>query len=374
MVRDEVNNPGLPSWLSLGNQFRCNPLTGHMIQVSTERLSRAWGGEVSQPPEEKIPKHDPDCPFCPGNKRAGGRISPTNIGDYPYAFVNDTQALNPHAIDDPPVTYEDYRDPTGLYHAIPAYGECEVIIHHPDHSRTLSTVPESHAVSVFRLWADRYRALGEEPYISTVNIFENFLFGSSMRHPHNQLWAPSIVPPIQQTILANLSTYRKEKNDYLLQVIVREERRIRERVVFENTDFICIVPFWAEWPFEMMIIPRTARNSLLDLNETELENFTDAYRRAINRLNNLFGIDCPYSTGLYQAPTDGGRHDEGMFHLMFRPPVLRDIRTKKWMVGYELMAMIQRDLTPEAAAFLLRNPQGWEDFKDEFVHHKSSSG
>jgi UDPglucose--hexose-1-phosphate uridylyltransferase len=286
------------------------------------------------------------------------------MGDYPYVFTNDTRALSPKTMDDPA---RETEDSTGLFRAVPAYGECEVVIHHPDHNQTLSTVPASLAVRVFRLWTDRYRELGKRPYVRTVNIFENFLFGSSMRHPHNQIWATSIVSIVQQTMLSNLSAYRKERKDHLLQILVKEELRLRDRVVFENTDFVCIVPFWAEWPFEMMIIPKTVKNSLIDLDETELESFADAYREAVSRLNNLFGADCPYSTGLYQAPTDGLSHDEGIFHLMFRPPVLRDIRTRKWMVGYELMAMIQRDLTPEAAAFLLRNPQGWEDFRDRHI-------
>ena len=118
-----------------------------------------------------------------------------------------------------------------------------------------------------------------------------------------------------------------------------------------------MVPFWAVWPFEMIIVPRKPKNSLLDLNESEFLNFTDAYVTAIEKLNALFVGDCPYSSGLYQAPTNGGDYD-GVMYLMFRPPVLRDIRTMKWMVGYELMSMSQRDLTPEVAAFLLRNPDG----------------
>ena len=367
-MNEKNTGESMPSWLSTGNQFRYNPLTGAMIQVSAERLSRAWGGEISHPPEETTSEYDPSCPFCPGNSRTGGQISPVDEDDYPYVFANDTSALSPRTVEDPFAAYE---DSTGLYRAFPAYGECEVIIHHPDHRQTLATLPESHAVSVFRLWADRYRVLREKPYIRSVSIFENFLFGSSMRHPHNQLWASSSVPPLQQTILTNLSAYQNEKDAYLLQTVAHEERRIGERVVFENPDFVCMVPFWAEWPFEMMIVPKAAKNSLLDLKEEELENFTDAYRGAVVRLNDLFGIDCPYSTGLYQAPTDEKPHDEGIFHLMFRPPVLRDIRTKKWMVGYELMAMTQRDLTPEVAAFLLRDPQGWDAFREEFIYRES---
>ncbi len=354
----------LPDWMVSGNQFRYNPLTGEKVQVSTERLLRAWGGEVSAIPKEKIDEYVSDCPFCPGNKRKSGETAPTKLEEYPYAFANDTAALKPRNDGD---ALDGYSDPTGIYRAEPAYGTCEVIIHHPRHDLTLATIERAHAVKVFRLWAERYRELGAKPYINYVNIFENFLFGSSMRHPHNQLWASSAVSPIQEKILSNIAGYQKQYGKHLIQTIAEEEIKQEDRVVFQNDDFIGIVPFWAVWPFEMMIMPKTPKNSLLDLNERELEHFTEAYVTAIEKLNALFGGDCPYSAGLYQAPTDGGDY-AGVMYLMFRPPVLRDIRTMKWMVGYELMAMSQRDLTPEAAAFLLRNPGGWEEFKEKFIH------
>ena len=365
MNDSKKNTDNTPSWLMTANQFRYNPLTGAMVQVSTERLLRAWGGDVSPPPSPEVPEYVNDCPFCPGNKRANGNIAPENISAYPYYFTNDTSALRTRVINGPRVGYEDR---TRLFKSTLAYGECEVIIHHPDHSLTLATMPQEQAVSVFCLWAERYETLGKKAYINFVNIFENFLFGSSQRHPHNQLWASSVVSPLQQAILNNMNKYRTENHECMIQTIAQEELKRKERVVFENTDFVGIVPFWAEWPFEMMVMPKMAKNSLLDLNETELENLTDAYRTAITKLNHLFGNDCPYSSGLYQAPTDGDKHDEGMFFLMFRPPVLRNSNTLKWMVGYELMAMPQRDLTPEAAAYLLRNPHGWEDFKVKYVH------
>ncbi len=363
-----ANRPGNnSSWLSTGNQFRYNPLTGAMVQVSTERLLRAWGGEVSSPPSETVPEYAAECPFCPGNKRANGSSSPQDPALYPYYFVNDTRALSPQTKATPKLGHE---DSSGLFRVMLAFGECEVVIHHPAHNLTLASMPPEHAVRVFSLWTQRYRELGSRPYINYVNIFENFLFGSSQRHPHNQIWASSTVSPVQQAILDNCAKYRLQNHESMIPEIARLELYYRERVVFENSDFVGIVPFWAEWPFEMMILPKKQKNSLADLNQTELENFADAYRTAINKLNALFGNDCPYSSGLYQAPTDNQPHDEGMFFAMFRPPVLRNIRTMKWMVGYELMAMPQRDLTPEAAAFLLRNPQGWEEFKARYMHRK----
>ena len=363
-IPDNKNRPAIPDWLSRDNQFRYNPLTGDMIQVSTERLLRAWGGEVSKPPDTTVPTYERECPFCPGNVRAHGDISPLDINAYPYAFTNDTSALRPEP-EVAPHTCREYS--SRIFRAARAFGECEVIIHHPSHNLTLAAMPQEHTVKVFQLWADRYEALGKKSYINYVNIFENFLFGSSQRHPHNQLWASSIISPVQKTILQNLDAYQKEFQEPMVETIAREELLRKERLVYENSDFVVIVPFWAEWPFEMMILPRRAKNSLLELTETELENFTDAYRNVITKLNTLFKGDCPYSSGLYQTPTDGNPHNEGMFYCMFRPPVLRNIQTLKWMVGYELMALLQRDLTPEAAAFLLRTPDGWEEFKNRYI-------
>ncbi len=346
---------GQPHWLGTANQFRFNPLTGEKVQVSTERLLRTWGGEVSARSTKKNAEYLPDCPFCPGNIRESGEKAPTELSEYPYAFVNDSAALKPPAEGEAQASY---RDDTGIYQAETAHGVCEVIIHHLRHDLTLATIEREHAVKVLKLWANRYKELGERPYINYVNIFENFLFGSSMRHPHNQLWASSLVSPIQEKILSNIAAYKEKTGKHLIQTIAEEELKQQERVVFENGDFVAVVPFWAVWPFEMIILPRKPKNSLLDLNESELLNFTDAYVLAIEKLNALFVGDCPYSSGLYQAPTNGGDYD-GVMYLMFRPPVLHDIRTMKWMVGYELMSMSQRDLTPEVAAFFLRNPDGW---------------
>tara|TARA_E500000075_G_C6990087_1_gene322447 strand:- start:421 stop:1497 length:1077 start_codon:yes stop_codon:yes gene_type:complete len=349
-----MSNIEQPHWLATANQFRFNPLTGEKVQVSTERLSRTWGGEVSAYITEKNVEYLSDCPFCPGNIRESGEKAPTELSEYPYTFANDTAALKPPAEGE---AHASYSDDTGIYQAETAHGVCEVIIHHPRHDLTLATVEREYAVKVLKLWANRYEELGERPYINYVNIFENFLFGSSMRHPHNQLWASSLVSPIQEKILCNIAKYKEKTGKHLIQTIAEEELKQQERVVFENGDFVAVVPFWAVWPFEMIIVPRTPKNSLLDLNESEFLNFTDAYVTAIEKLNALFVGDCPYSSGLYQAPTNGGDYD-GVMYLMFRPPVLRDIRTMKWMVGYELMSMSQRDLTPEVAAFLLRNPDG----------------
>lgn len=360
-----MSNIQKPNWLVTANQFRFNPLTGEKVQVSTERLLRAWGGEVSAHSVEKIAEYLPNCPFCPGSIRKSGEKAPAELSEHPYAFTNDTAALKPPAEGDAQASYS---DDTGIYQAETAYGACEVIVHHPRHDLTLATVEREHAVKVFRLWANRYKELGERLYINYVNIFENFLFGSSIRHPHNQLWASSLVSPIQEKILSNIAAYKEKTGKHLIQTIAEKELKQQERVVFENEDFVAVVPFWAVWPFEMIILPRKPKNSLLDLNEFELLNFTNAYITAIEKLNALFGGDCPYSSGLCQAPTDGGDYD-GVMYLMFRPPVLRDIRTMKWMVGYELMSMSQRDLTPEAAAFLLRNPDGWEEFKMKFIHN-----
>ena len=360
-----MSNNEKPNWLGTANQFRFNPLTGEKVQVSTERLSRAWDGEVSAHSAAKIAEYLPDCPFCPGNIRESGEKAPTELSEYPYAFVNDTAALKPPAKGEARASYS---DDTGIYQAETAYGACEVIIHHPRHDLTLATIEREHALKVFKLWANRYEKLGKRPYINYVNIFENFFFGSSMRHPHNQIWASSLVSPIQEKILSNIAAYKEKTGMHLIQTVAEEELKQQERVVFENEDFVTVVPFWAVWPFEMIILPRKPKNSLLDLSESELLNFTNSYITAIEKLNVLFVGDCPYSSGLYQAPTNGGDYD-GVMYLMFRPPVLRDIRTKKWMVGYELMSMSQRDLTPEAAAFLLRDPVSWKKFKKKFIYN-----
>ena len=326
---------------------RYNPLTREWILVSPQRTQRPWLGQVEKVAEAKRPTYDPTCYLCPGNTRAGGARNPAYTGT--YVFDNDFAALLPG------VAEAEYRK-GGLLIAQSERGLCRVVCFSPDHSLTLAQMAEEAILGVVATWTAQYEEIGRLPWINYVQIFENkgAMMGCSNPHPHGQIWASASLP--QQVMLEQdaQASYRTEKASCLLCDYIALEAPREERHVCANADWLALVPFWATWPFETMILPRRHVASLLELTADERANLANILKRLTVRYDNLFETSFPYTLGLHQCPTDGLPHPEWHLHLHVYPPLLRSATVKKFMVGYEMLANPQRDLTPEAAAARLR--------------------
>ncbi len=326
---------------------RFNPLAGEWVLVSPHRTRRPWQGQIEAPPPESRAPYDPGCYLCPGNERAGGIRNP----DYPETFVfdNDFAALRDDG------SRETVVRPS-LLRAEPERGVCRVICFSPRHDLTLPEMDLSAVRRVVDLWTDQTAELGGRPDIRHVQIFENkgAVMGCSNPHPHGQIWAQETVPDLPAREGSNQATYYAERGTTLLGEYLHLELECEERLVYANCDFIVLVPFWAFWPFETMIVSRRAHASLLDLSDDERTGFADAIRQLTIRYDNLFNTSFPYSAGIHQAPMDGDAHPEWHLHMHFFPPLLRSATVKKFMVGYEMLAMPQRDISPETAAERLR--------------------
>lgn len=326
---------------------RFNPLTGEWMVVSPHRTKRPWQGQQEKANKEVPPKYDPECYLCPTNKRAGENRNP----DYKSTFVfdNDFAALQPD-IPTGEIKTED------LLIARSERGICRVVCFSPDHSLTLARMDTDEIKKVVDEWVNQYRELGEKNFISYVQIFENRgeMMGASNPHPHCQIWATESVPnePAKE-IKAQLEYSERGKQCLLCDYLKLEQKR-SERIVFENDYFTVLVPFWAIWPFEVMVISKEHRLSIDEFAEAEREAFADALKRLTTRYDNLFLTPFPYSMGFHEKPTDGGRYPFVHFHAHFYPPLLRSATIRKFMVGFELLGTPQRDITPESAADRLR--------------------
>ncbi len=326
---------------------RFNPLTGEWILVSPHRAQRPWQGKVEPVPSAPRASYDPTCYLCPGNRRAGGAMNP------PYnetlVFDNDFSALLPQ-------TPTDHLEESGLIVAAGEQGICRVMCFSPRHDLTLAEMETQQILNVINVWAEEFTSLGERPYVGYVQIFENKgeLMGCSNPHPHCQIWAQRTVPvePAKET--THFRNYREARGGCLLCEYLRLELKEKERIVFENEGFVVLVPFWAVWPFETLLLPRRHAGSLTGLSGMERECFADALRRITIRYDNLFESSFPYSAGLHQSPTDEP-HSEWHMHMHFFPPLLRSAAVKKFMVGYEMLANPQRDITAEISASRLRD-------------------
>ena len=326
---------------------RYNPLTREWILVSPHRTKRPWLGQVEKPVLEKRPSYDPRCYLCPGNERAGGNRNPQYSDT--FVFDNDFAAL----LSDTPQGEEKIG---GLLVAHSERGICRVICFSPDHSLTLSQMAESDIRRVVDTWTEQYEELGARPYINHVQIFENKgqMMGCSNRHPHGQIWSNETIPQQPAMEQASQADYlRKERACLLCDYLKLEESR-QERLVCWNDAFVALVPFWATWPFETMILSRRHVSSLSGLDGRERTALANIIKRLTTRYDNLFESSFPYTMGVHQQPTDGKLHPEWHLHLHFYPPLLRSATVKKFMVGYEMLANPQRDLTAEAAAGRLR--------------------
>lgn len=317
--------------------------------VSPHRTARPWQGEVNRAAAFQGVSYDPTCYLCPGNERVGGHHNPkyTSV----FSFVNDFSALLP---DSPKV--EASAEVSELLHAEQERGICHVLCFHPDHSLTLARMDPSDIRHVIDAWSEHYQELGSKSWIQHVQIFENrgAMMGASNPHPHCQIWATEHIPDEPAAELASQSEYWSKKGHCLLCDYLATEIQQAQRLVVENEHFVALVPWWAVWPFETLVLSRSHLGSMPELSPAQRDGLADILKRLTTRYDNLFETSFPYTMGFHQTPTDGKDHPEWHFHAHFYPPLLRSASVRKFMVGFEMLGMPQRDITPESAAERLR--------------------
>lgn len=298
--------------------------------MSPQRTQRPWLGQLEPDRPEDLPSYEADCYLCPGNERAAGIRNPSY--ESAFVFTNDYPALIPQ--DDG------------------EYGTCRVLCYSPRHDLGLGDLSQLAVERIVEAWTEQYAELGSDPRIGHVQIFENRgeAMGASNPHPHGQIWATEHVPTHVAREQAHLIEQPMLIADYL-----SNELNEPDRVVEANEHAVAVVPYWAVWPFETLVAPRRPVASLLQLTSEERAALASVLRLLVKRYDRLFGTPFPYSMGIHQAPTDGLAHPEWHLHLHFYPPLLRSATVRKFMVGYELLAEPQRDLTPEEAAARLRD-------------------
>ena len=328
---------------------RYNPLTGEWVLVSPHRAKRPWLGKLETVATVARPAYDPKCYLCPGNARVGGVRNP----DYEqvFEFDNDFPALLT------PVAGE-AGDGDPLFRVRPENGVCRVICFSPRHDLTLPEMDPEDILPVLKSWAGQSAELGRRKEIGYVQVFENKgeIMGCSNPHPHSQIWSSREVPVEPAKELLRQTEYFAAHGTTLLgDYIQREAERPGERVLFSDGSWVVLAPFWAVWPFVTMVVARRDVARLDDLLPIELERLAEITRRLTVRYDNLFETEFPYSMGWHQAPCDGAHHPEWRLHSHYYPPLLRSASVKKFMVGYEMLAGPQRDITPEQAAERLRS-------------------
>jgi UDPglucose--hexose-1-phosphate uridylyltransferase len=326
---------------------RLNPLTGEWVLVSPHRMQRPWQGRREPKTAPSALAHDPNCYLCPGALRASGARNP----DYPHTFVfdNDFPALQTNA--------PTHGESDGLLIAKGEPGVCRVLCFSPRHDLTLSGIEVADIKRVVDVWIEETIVLGSSPDIVSVQIFENRgeMMGASNPHPHGQIWATRNLPNELEKETHRQGEYFLQHGRALLLDYLMQELQNGERIVLANDDFCVLVPFWAIWPFETMILPRRRRIGGFDeMSAGEKTSLAEALSRLAKRYDSLFDAPFPYSMGFHQKPTDGALHAEWQMHAHFYPPLLRSATIKKFMVGFEMLGSPQRDLTPEAAAARLR--------------------
>ena len=336
---------------------RFNPLINEWVLVSPHRAKRPWQGQKETLANDERPEYDSTCYLCPGNVRANGEENPKYMSS--FVFENDFAALKKEEIE-----FEEIKDAT-FFKVKPERGISRVVCFSPKHNITLPEMDLSTIEEIIRTWQREYTDLGNVDYINYVQIFENkgSVMGCSNPHPHGQIWAQSSLPTQVEKTQSSLKTYFDKNGSNLLLDYLNKELEAKERIVIENKNFVALVPFWAIWPFETMIICKRHITKITDFTRNEIEDYASILKLLTIKYDNLFETSFPYSSGIHQAPTDGELHPEWQFHMHFYPPLLRSASVKKFMVGYEMMGESQRDITPEKSAQMLR------DITD--VHYKS---
>lgn len=324
---------------------RFNPLINEWVLVSPHRAKRPWQGQVEKLDEEQKPSYDEKCFLCSGNTRINGEVN--DKYENTYVFTNDFAALKQ---DTPKVSTDD-----PLFRMATEQGESRVICFSADHSKTLPELSVEDISKVVSTWQAQCFELGERYH--WVQVFENkgAVMGCSNPHPHGQIWAQQQLPTLVEKKANAQAEYLAEYGSNLLQDYAVKEILNKERVVVENDDWVVVVPYWAAWPFETLLLPRFIVSRMTELTAQQKVSLADILKKITIKYDNLFNCSFPYSMGWHGAPYDGKAHPEWTLHASFFPPLLRSATVRKFMVGYEMMAEAQRDLTAEQAAERLRN-------------------
>ena len=327
---------------------RKNILSGEWVLVSPHRTSRPWQGEVSKTGNQVLAEYEADCYLCPGNKRANGERNPQYKNT--FVFTNDFSALLEN-------TESFTQNKKDLLIAKSEKGICRVVNFSPKHNLTLAEMNENEIEKVIDTWQNEFKVLGSNPNISHVQIFENkgMMMGNSNPHPHCQIWAQEHIPQEPMKELKQFKKHYKKNNQSLLHNYLKLELKLDERIIYQNDSFAVLVPYWAVWPYETLIISKRKIKNILQFNRKEKKDFANVLKITTTKYDNLFKTSFPYSAGMHQAPTDGKDYKAWHFHMHFFPPLLRSASIKKFMVGYEMLAEPQRDITPEYSAKVLKD-------------------
>ncbi|HEX3103569.1 MAG TPA: UDP-glucose--hexose-1-phosphate uridylyltransferase [Terriglobales bacterium] len=328
---------------------RFNPLTNEWVLVSPHRTQRPWQGAVEKLPTAIRPPYDPNCYLCPGNSRAGGVHNPQYQST--FVFENDFAALKK----DVQAASIDVED-KGLIVAEGESGVCRVMCFSPRHDLTLSSMEVPAIEEVVRTWTAQFAELGAMPGISHVQIFENRgeMMGASNPHPHCQIWATRSIPQAPARELSAQQGYFQKHGNCLLCDYMKLEEMEKSRIVCSNESFVVLVPFWAVWPFEVLVCSRRHVGTLPEINNNETAQLAAILKQIVSTYDRVFEVAFPYSMGFHQSLTTGS-HREWHFHAHFYPPLLRSATVRKFMVGFEMLGTPQRDITPELAAEKLRS-------------------
>lgn len=325
---------------------RLNPLTGEWVIVSAQRLKRPWLGKVETQPRLNLPVHDPNCYLCPGNNRSNGTVNPTYKDT--YVFPNDFPVL----LSDPPAPESSHSD---LFTAEGLEGVCRVACFSGRHDLTLAEMVPDDIEKVINMWIAQINELSRT--YKWIQIFENkgAIMGCSNPHPHCQIWGQNNLPT--EAIREDMSqmTYLTKHGSPMLLDYAEEESKDGSRTVFENASWIVVVPYWAAWPYELLLLPKRHIGHLNQISADEKTNLAKIISQMLTCYDNLFETSFPYSAGFHGMPFIVGEdQSHWQLHAHFYPPLLRSATVKKFMVGYEMLGEIQRDLTPEQAAEKLR--------------------
>jgi UDPglucose--hexose-1-phosphate uridylyltransferase len=328
---------------------RYNPLTGEWVLVSPQRTKRPWQGKQEEKQNESRLSYDSTCYLCPGNERVGGEKN-DNYSDT-FVFTNDFAALKPD------IKKAEILSNDELFQQESVKGKCRVICFSPDHSLTLASMTTEQIVKVIKTWQSEYENLGKLDYVNYVQIFENKgeVMGCSNPHPHGQIWASDVIPDEPKKEHIQQKLYYDKHDRTLLSDYLKKELIYKKRILLENEEFVALIPFWAVWPFEAMILPKQSYQHINQLDAKGVNLYADIIRQLCAGYDKLFDVSFPYSAGIHQQPTDGNDYPEIHFHMHFYPPLLRSATVKKFMVGYEMLANPQRDITAEQSAEIFKD-------------------